>query len=219
MKKYFVLISVFALAACTGGSGGGGSSLTPAEQLFGGGMGTGATPTHLISRPDGIGNEILSFGAWGNVYDLRETSNRISIGGWTSPYNPSYIWLNVQNGSEVYDFTTQQNQAINTWGHLADASVSNATFTGPAIMYKGVGSSDYLTNSSDYGTMKVQFGYDIGTPARIEFVMSNPENNLVTNGASVERFSDDMNNIYIMKVIRGENFILDRVYRGYGHRN
>lgn len=222
MKKYLDLISVLTLAACAGGSGGGGNSLSPAEQLFGSGMGTGATPTNLISRPDGVGSEILSFGAWGNVYDLKKTSDNVELTGWHTSYSPG-VYLSVSSGSEVYDFTGQQKLEIAQWTYPKDASVSNATFTGPAIMYQGIPNVWHVTNGSDYGTMKLTFGYDIDSPARLEFVMSNPENNLVVdqfNFSGTANFSEDRNNVYLYYYHDTQNsYQGGNYYKGYGHRN
>ena len=219
MKKYLFLIPILTLTACGGGSSGEhGASLTPAEHLFGAGIGTGQIPSHLVPREDGAGFEILSFGAWGNIYDIKETSNNITY-QYFYPHESFY----VRSGSKVYDFMGQQNQLLNQWTYLKDGSVSNATFTGPAIMYKGTGNyaSGFLADNSDYGTMKLKFGYDIDTPPTLEFVMSNPENNLtVENFNGTPRFSEDRNDVYIWHVQKDNpDGPIDAIYRGYGHKN
>ena len=221
MKQYTLLISALALSACGGGSGGGdGNGLTPAEHLFGTGIGTGATPSHLIPREDGTGFEILSFGAWGNVYDIKETSNRITLKDSWGMYD-NHIWIQSRQNSTIYDFTGQQNLEVEQWRYAKDASVSNATFTGPALMYQGTQSygDTWTADASDYGTVKIQFGYDIDNPPSIEFVMSNPENNLTTSTATIN-FSEDRNDAYIWTVVREDNnFNNFKAYKGYGHKN
>lgn len=196
--------------------GGGGNSLSPSEQLFGSGMGTGATPTHLISRPDGIGNEILSFGAWGNVYEITPINGHGFFEYLGEVQNPGHI--------SMYAFTGQQKMQMAQWDYTEDASVSNAVFTGPAVMleYHNVNQSNYVSHvadDSDYGSVKIKFGYDISNPPSIEFVMSNPENNLTTTSATIN-FSEDRNNARIWTNVRDDtDWNKFKSYTGYGHRN
>ncbi len=214
MKQYIALISALALAACGGGSGGGhGDGLTPAEHLFGAGIGTGQTPTHIIPREDGAGFEILSFGAWGNVYDIKETTN-YSLG-----LGPVDV-VNIHNVA-LYDFLGQQKLDIATnYKSLKDASVANSTFVGPAIVYlkdtTAYCSTCFPANDSDYGTMKLQFGQDIDN-ATIEFVMHNPENNLTVPTETWDnnpylRFTTDRQNVAVGYETT------DKAYIGYGSK-
>ena len=164
--------------AC-GGSGGGGDKLLPAEKLFGKGIGTGQTPTHIVPREDGAGFEILSFGAWGNVYDIRQTTDNIDFpasGGWNTASS-----IRNNNNIALYDFLGQTKLDVKeNYKFIADASVTGATFIGPAVMYSWIyGGGVRNATDSDYGTMKLQFGEDIDS-ARLEFVMNNPSNNLIT---------------------------------------
>ncbi len=206
-KKLILLVSCF-LGACGGGSGGKGPNLTPAEHLFGAGIGTGATPSHLIPREDGEGYEILSFGAWGNVYDIKRTTNGV--------VGIDFNHKSFSNNSriEVFDFLGQQKQDISTnYKSLKDASVEKSTFVGPAIVYMEggyCGSRCFSISGSDYGTMKLQFGRDIDN-ATIEFVMSNPDNNLVvTKNSDDLRFTSDRQNV----VVTYET--ANKAYIGYG---
>ena len=214
-KKLILLVSCF-LGACGGGSGRNGPNLTPAEHLFGAGIGTGATPSHLIPREGGNGYEILSFGAWGNVYELKKTSDTISP-------KANMVSINAYHNAELYDFTGQQKLQMQDWHYEKDASVSNAIFTGPAIMYSGKGwLGDMAAEASDYGTVKIQFGYDIADPARVEFVMSNPENSINMTSGYTMNFSEDRNNVYIWagyKEDPGKYESPSKFYQGYGHKN
>ena len=215
MRKYITLVSILSLAACGGGSGGG-DGLTPAEHLFGVGIGTGQTPSHLVPREDGNGFEILSFGAWGNVYEITPINGYGTFEYLGEVQNPENLTM--------YAFTGQQNLQMAQWGYAKDASVSNAVFTGPAVMlgYHNINQSNHVfhvADSSDYGTVKIKYGYDISNPPSIEFVMSNPENNLTTTSATIN-FSEDRNNVRIWTEVRDDNdWNKYKSYTGYGHKN
>lgn len=211
MKQYITLIFALALSACGGGSGGGHSDgLTPAEHLFGAGIGTGQTPTHLVPREDGAGFEILSFGAWGNVYDIKENSNStIDLRAW------NYWQLTNNSGGALYDFIGQQKLHMQeNYRFAKDASVANSTFVGPAIAYHTDNSQRLL--DSDYGTMKLQFGQDIDN-TRLEFVMNNPANNLTVTGPENTRMLFDSNrgNVAVSYWTTTGG---DPIYVGYGSK-
>ena len=206
---------MLSLAACGGGSGGG-DGLTPAEHLFGAGIGTGQTPTHLIPREDGAGFEILSFGAWGNVYDIKETTASYISGGGPGAWRGVAI-SNIHNYT-LFDFSGQQKEDIRAnYRFSKDASVSNATFVGPAIVYNkdhSIGGDGFHANSSDYGTMKLQFGQDIDN-WRLDFVMSDSANNAtITSPDSYTNieFTSDRKKV---GVSYGND---EHVYIGYGSK-
>lgn len=213
MKQYIALISALALSVCGGGSGGGTEiNLTPAEHLFGAGIVTGQTPTHLVPREEGAGFEILSFGAWGNIYDIKKTTN--FTGAWRSGLQSIYP------GKYVFDFSDQIKLDITTnFKFSRDASVANATFVGPAIVYiSDIKDNLYITDS-DYGTMKVKFGQDIAN-TRLEFVMNNPDNNLVTTSTYSWYpnfyFTEDRQNIAICHDTRDGT--IEKIYFSYGSK-
>lgn len=225
MRKLVTLTVVLVLTSCGGGSGGGhGDRLTPAEHLFGPGVGTGQTPSHIVPREDGAGFEILSFGAWGNVYDIKTTTERIdspASGGWN-------MFSDISNNGHIslYDFLGQKKLDVEkNYRFGANASVENATFVGPAIMYSWVyGGGMHGATGSDYGTMKMQFGEDIAS-ARIDFVMSNPSNNITTlyNGTCgsdrpCPRFTEDRKNVAITYETPGGVYqgTEGKTYIGYG---
>ena len=214
MKKIKTLSLIFG----SGGSGGGyGDGLTPAEHLFGPGIGTGQTPTHIVSREDGAGFEVLSFGAWGNVYDLKKTNGSV-FGGWSSGNNIK------NNNIELYDFLAQRRLDVQqNYKSEVDASVANSTFVGAAIMYAWHAGNGLIADGSDYGTMKLQFGEDIGS-ARLEFVMSNPDNNLITMVSGTEhsdgfdsKFTTDRKNVSV-KYRTSFDATYGKTYIGYGSK-
>jgi hypothetical protein len=210
MKNYLLLISILSLTACGGSGGGGENGLTPAENLFGAGIGTRQTPTHLVPREDGAGFEILSFGAWGNVYDIKENpNNKIDLRPW------GYSQLTNYSSGALYDFIGQQKLHMQeNYRFAKDASVANSTFVGPAIAYHTDNSQRLL--DSDYGTMKLQFGQDIDN-TRLEFVMNNPANNLTVTGPENTRmlFDSSRENVAVSYwTTRGG----DPVYVGYGSK-
>lgn len=208
MKNVVLLTLILLLSACGGGSSGGGNGLSPAENLFGAGIGTGQVPTHLVPREDGAGFEILSFGAWGNVYDIKRTSeNSINLNGW------QYGTHTISSDEPLFDFLGQQKLNIqDNYRFAKDASVANSTFVGSAIMYT-TDPSQHLTDS-DYGSMKLQFGQDIDN-IRLEFVMNNPENNItVTSNDNVNlRFTGDRQDVAVGYWTLSGN---DPIYVGYG---
>lgn len=237
MKKYFVLISVIALAACTSGSGGSGSGnsgfnsgsnpgedpiipdpndpniideLTAAEQLFGQGNGTGATPTDLLAQTDNLGFDYLSFGAWGNVYDIKYVEDNIT--------GSDIAYFNEMQGAYYSFITNSENEHMASWNKTADASVADSVFTGPTIMHNVTkydtkidienpcptcGYITYFKHDPDYGTLQLAFGHDISNYV-VTFTMNNPENNLVLtypngagNGYPNIKFDDTREKVHI----------------------
>lgn len=226
MRKLTILTSVFVLASCGGGSGSNPApsniidELTVAEQLFGQGNGTGAIPTNLLTSIDNLGTEYFSFGAWGKIYEIKEKSGQIVIRDYPGTYYPA-IRISAAQNSHLYDFTGQQNAQINQWRFDKDASVADAVYTGPAIMYAGPGwgGNDPLANYSDYGTVKIKFGHDISDSPSAEFIMSDPTNNINTHINDMG-FSEDRNNIYIWKIIvEDTGYHPYKIYKGFGQRN
>ena len=218
MKKILSLFMILILAGCAGGGSGGGSTngnanqgetpvipgqddpnigeeLTAAEQLFGQGNGTGATPTELLPRTDNLGFEYLSFGAWGNVYDIKHNDDP----------TPNIAYFEGQQGGHYSFITNAENENMNSWNHTANASVADSVFAGPAIMHNVTkydtkidivnpcptcGYTIYFKHDPDYGTMQLAFGHDI-TNYVLTFTMNNPENNLVLT------YPNDASNGYI----------------------
>lgn len=222
MKNYLIFILAFTISACNSGGGSGGveyddnCTLSESEQLFGQGNGTGAIPTELLPHTDNAGLSYLSFGAWGNVYDLVKNNTTVKV-----PYETVY-----NTNHDLLEFTTQQKDKMESWKYYADETVADAAFVGPAIMYhlrQPKGYSYSFFEGQDYGTVKVTYGHDISN-ATVSYTMHNPNNNweYTTNSANwLFHFSDDRQNIQIDSRNRYElngdthtNF-----YQGYGHRN
>ncbi len=221
MKKILSLLLVIVLVGCGGGSSpsnpgpvnpgdpnvpGIDDELTAAEQLFGQGNGTDANPTELLTRLDNTNAEYVSFGAWGNVYDLIPTQAGATIVGPLGV--KQYRWYH-------YDFTPQQNAEMAGWTTPVDTSLANATFKGPAIMnaFDNTIPEGYEPHllPGDYGSMEVKFGMDVNSPI-INFVMNNPDNNIslygTTSAGSIVGLSNDKNNIHVQY----ERDIPSRVY-------
>ena len=213
MKKILSLLLVIVLTGC-GGSGGGAvhsetpnvpnidDELTAAEQLFGQGNGTGAEPTELLTGLDNANNEYLSFGAWGNVYDILSTQHGTNVIGPLGEMH--YRWYH-------YYFTPQQTEAMAQWTDTVDNSLANATFRGPAVMNAFESDNPQGYNAQlpgDYGSVEIRFGIDVNNPI-ISFVMSQPENNVTLyDTSSIVGVSSDKNNIHI----HHERNIPSRVY-------
>ena len=234
MKHFVILLSILSLTACGGGSGGSSPSnpgpvnpgntnvpglddeLTAAEQLFGQGNGTGATPTALLARTDNLGFDYLSFGAWGNIYNLKEsdTTKLLKI---LVPSEPTY---NAFISGNHLEFTTQQLETMQNWTHTKDSRVAEATYTGPAIMYYMPFNPSGAVTESDHGTMQLSFGQDIANSV-LNFVMHNPSNNISLNSADdvySTNFSEDMNNVVVVYGMWENNAHNLRVYHGYGSK-
>lgn len=229
MKPFVILLSILSLTACGGGSGGTSNStsnpgtvtpddpnvpgiddeLTAAEQLFGQGNGIGATPTTLLARTDDLGFEYLSFGAWGNVYDLRETDTTKMVKIYGS---------NTFITGQHLEFTTQQLQTMQSWTNAKDVSVADSTYTGPAIMYYMPHNPSGDVTESDYGTMQLSFGHDISNSV-LNFVMHNPANSISLNSTDdvyTTGFSEDRNNVVVVYGVYENNALNLRIYHGYG---
>ena len=258
MKKFLSLFLVIILVGCGGGSGGTSNStsnpgtvtpdeptvipddpnipgiddeLTAAEQLFGQGNGTGATPTTLLTRTDALGFDYLSFGAWGNVYDIK----------YNEDPTPNIAYFDGQQGGHYSFITNSENEYMTSWNTTANASVANRVFTGPAIMHnvtKYDSRIDYPTcqqctttfkHNPDYGTLQLAFGHDI-TNYILTFKMNNPENNLVltlpedANGLMylATKFNEQRDKVYIFHRTEAERedpygYIEHyKEYQGYG---
>lgn len=244
MKKILSLLLVIVLAGCGGGSGGTSNStsnpgtitpdeptvipddpnvpgiddeLTAAEQLFGQGNGTGATPTNLLLRTDDLGFNYFSFGAWGNVYDIKM-------------HDGTYQYYGGLTDIGYYTFIpNSENENMNSWNKYPDASVADSVFAGPAIMthqvtYSANGSSTTFNTYPDYGTLQVSFGHDINDFV-INFKMHNSENDLVLtsstiSGNSVWKFNDERDKIRVnytqFSHELDEPFWHNKIYQGYG---
>jgi hypothetical protein len=246
MKKILALVLTLLLTACGGGGGSTGSSgnssgsnpgntpgedpivpdpndpniieeLTAAEQLFGQGNGTGATPTNALFRTDDLGFPYYSFGAWGNVYDIKMNDGTYQYYGGL--VDIGYFTF-IQNA---------ENAGMNSWNKYPDVSVADSTFKGPAIMnhqviYSANGGSTTFYYYPDYGSLQVSFGHDINDYI-INFVMHNPENNLTltsetVSGNSIWKLNDERDKIRVQysQFTHEENepFWHTRIYQGYG---
>lgn len=232
MKKILSLVLTLLLVACGGGSSSNPATTNPendqvdpiitpdpnipdildelsaAEQLFGQGKGTGATPTDLLAQTDNLGFDYLSFGAWGKVYDIKHNEDP----------TPNIAYFDGQHGGYYSFITNTENEHMKSWNNTANASVANSVFTGPAIMHNVTayntkididnpcptcGYTTYFKHNPDYGTLQLAFGHDISNYV-VTFTMNNPENNLVLtypngagNGYSNIKFDDTREKVHI----------------------
>ena len=244
MKKIIYCLFILVLGACGGNSSGNGTAssspeinmpdeptfipddtdtpnieeeLTAAEILFGKGNGLGSAPTYLKAQNDNAGFSYMSFGAWGNVYDIVEKTERR---GFTFPINFGYTSHEFVDGPYM-DFTTQKNTELTTYTYSKDATVENSVFRGPALMYKmphNPNTGQLL--DSDYGTMELKFGKDIDL-ATVSFVMSNSANNISISSANDEfsqNFSEDRQHVDVQYGLYDNNNRTVTVYHGYGDK-
>ena len=264
MKKIIYCLFILVLGACGGNSGGNETvsstpeinmpdeptfipddtdtpnieeELTDAEILFGKGNGLDAIPTGLKTQTDAIGNSYLSFASWGNVYDIKHHVAK------EASDIPFFMWLHPENYSFMETTTSKYGSNLNK---SADVSVADATFTGPAIMKtylryteipeEGRSTTKNIYYSPDHGSMKLTFGHDKNDNV-IEFIMHNPENNLVlrNSGASIF-FDDNRDNVHVFYTLQNSQepeshpvttemfkpatgyYYYEKQYEGYGSR-
>lgn len=187
--------------------------LKDSEKLFGKGNGLGNTPTELKEQIDNAGFSYMSFGAWGNVYDITEADKTTSWDVFCRGcMTRDRIWANAGH----IDFTTQQREELKTYTYSKDASVANSVFRGPALMhYLPWNSNTGEVIDWDYGTMELKFGQDIAN-ATLSFTMSNPINNRTVDGYFLQNFSADRNNVEVGYAEFENNAHNVRSYHGYG---
>jgi len=191
--------------------------LAELERLFGPGKGLDGIPTELVSQTDKGGFEYLTFGAWGETYDIR-------------------VRPDVNGGINWYDFTDKQYVELKQRFQNADPDDDCATeYKGPAIMMAHGDHSEIV--ATDYGTMLYKLAGEYGPT--IIFDMYNDENDLLVrrgryggwtiydyddkedlcvrfNCINLSKTSDDGGVHVFIRYNKPNDVVPEKKYEGYG---